>query len=90
MYVCNDFKISQITVNSTSSIYDWPTRRERVRETPDYDPGDNRRHVARGKRVFTGDKFKDSVSATRTWPVPQGIWQTTPAATRSVGAARRV
>lgn len=48
----------------------------------------NRRHVARGKRVFTGDKFKDSVSATRT-AVPQGARQTTPAATRSVGAVPR-
>ncbi|EGI62417.1 hypothetical protein G5I_09201 [Acromyrmex echinatior] len=71
-------------------LYHWPTRRECVCETPDYDHGDNRRHVARGKRVFTGDKFKDSVSATRTRPVPQGIRQTTPAATRSVGAVRRV
>lgn len=71
VYMCayNDFEIPlHYRQRSTSSTYHWPTRRgrERVRETPDYGPGGNRRHVARGKRVFTGDKFKASVSATRT------------------------
>jgi len=66
MYICacNDFKIPlHYNQRGTSSTHHWPTH---SRETPDYRPGDNRRHVARGKRVFTGDKFKDSVSATRT------------------------
>lgn len=51
------------------------------REAYDCVPGGNWRHVARGKQVFTGDKFKNS--ATRTRPLPRGIRQTTtPAATR--------
>lgn len=60
MCTCNDFKIPVLS-----------TRYELYRlladgRVPDYGLGGNRRHVARGKRVFTGDKFKNSVSATRT------------------------